>query len=103
MRHLAGFLRQRFVVIRTGSERIERQIELVFPAEFEARFRHGVIADLRARMAFGEVCGVGRDFVGDEPLFHILFIRQAEVLFWRHVAEHGTAEPADHGWRQSRT
>ncbi|MNS46337.1 hypothetical protein D3C72_788310 [compost metagenome] len=53
MRHFAGLLRQGFIVVGARGERVERQIELVFPAEFKAGFRHGVIADLRARVAFG--------------------------------------------------
>lgn len=52
MGDLTGFLWQGFIVVGTGGERVEREVKLVFPAEFEARFRHGVIADLRARMTF---------------------------------------------------
>lgn len=81
MGDFAGLLRQGFVVVSASGERVERQVELVFPAELEARFRHGVIADLRAGMAFGEVGGVGGDFVGNQSLLNVFFIRQAEVLF----------------------
>jgi hypothetical protein len=77
----AGLLRQGFIVIGPRGERVEREVELVFPAEFEARFRHGVIADLRPGVAFREVGGVGGDFVGNQPLLHILFVGQAEMLF----------------------
>jgi hypothetical protein len=31
---------------------IERQVELIFASELEARFRNGVVAVLRAGMAF---------------------------------------------------
>ncbi len=37
-----------------------------------------------------------RDLVGDQALFDVVFVRQAEVLLGRHIAKHGTAEPADH-------
>ncbi len=47
-------------------------------------------------MAFREVGGVGGDFVGNQPLFDILFVGQAEMLFRRDIAQHGAAEPADH-------
>lgn len=47
-------------------------------------------------MAFREVGGVGGDFVGNQPLFHILFVGQAEMLFWRDVAQHRAAKPANH-------
>lgn len=52
MGDFAGLLRQGFIVISAGSERVEREVKLVFPAEFEARFRHRVVADLRARVPF---------------------------------------------------
>ncbi|MNC65342.1 hypothetical protein D3C75_1156190 [compost metagenome] len=97
MRDFAGLLRQRFVVIRAGSERVECEVKLIFPAEFKAGFRHGVIADLRTRVAFCEVCGMGRNFVGNQTLLNIIFIWQAKMFFWRDVTQHGAAEPADHG------
>ena len=37
-------------------------------------------------MAFREVGGVGGDFVGNQPLFDILFVGQAEMLFRRDIA-----------------
>jgi hypothetical protein len=48
----AGLLRQGFIVIGAGGERVEREVELVFPAEFKPRFGHGVIADLRPGWPF---------------------------------------------------
>ena len=39
---------------------------------------------------------MGGDFVGNQPLFDILFVGQAEMLFRRDIAQHGAAEPADH-------
>ena len=96
MGDLAGFLRQRFVVIGAGGLWIQRQVELIFPTEFKARLGHGVIADLCARMAFRQVGGVSGDLVGDQPLLHVFFVRQPQMLFRRHVAKHRAAEPADH-------
>ena len=55
MRDLRPFRRQRLIMKRGRSARIEREIELVAPAEFEARLGEGVVAVTRARMAFGEV------------------------------------------------
>jgi len=40
---------------------------------------------------------VGGEFVGDDAGFDVFFVRQAEVLLGRDVAEHGAAIPADHG------
>ena len=81
MGHFAGFLRQGFVVIGPRGMRIECQIKLIFPAELEASFRHGVVADLRAGMAFSQIGCVRGDLVGNQPLLNILFIRQARCSF----------------------
>ncbi len=35
-------------------------------------------------------------FVGIQPLFDILFVGQAEMLFRRDIAQHGATEPTDH-------
>ncbi|MOA20146.1 hypothetical protein D3C78_1405710 [compost metagenome] len=83
-------------MISAGGSRVERQVELIFPAEFETRLGHGVIADLGTRVAFGQIGGVGGNFVGDQPLFDVFFVRQPEVLLRRDVTQHGAAEPADH-------
>src|SRR5690606_11210715 len=48
-------------------------------------------------VALGQVGGVGGDLVGDDAVFHVLTVGQAQVLLGRDVAEHGGAEPADHG------
>src|SRR5262245_3195046 len=61
------------------------------------RARERIVADLRRRMALGEVGGVRRDLVGDDALFVVVAVRQPEMLLGRDVAEHGGAEPADHG------
>ena len=37
-----------------------------------------------------------REFVGDDAFLDVVFVRQSEMLFRRHVAEHRAAEPADH-------
>ena len=96
MGDFTGLLRQGFIVISAGSKRVEGQIKLVFPAKFEAGFRHGVIANLRARMPFRQVGGVSGNLIGDNPLFNIFFIWQAQMLFRRYVAEHRAAKPANH-------
>jgi len=63
-----------FVVEFLRLVRIERQVELVVPAELEARLGECVVALLRARMAFGEVCGVRGDLVGDDALADVVAI-----------------------------
>jgi hypothetical protein len=75
---------------------IEAEVELVVPAEFEARLGQRVIADLRAGVALGEVGGVGGQLVGDDADLDVVLVGQAEVFLGRHVTEHGGAVPADH-------
>ena len=97
MRDLVRFLRQRLVVIFACGVGIEAEIELVLPAEVEPRARQRVVAQLRRRVALGEIGGVRRDLVGDDAFLDVVAVRQAEMLLRRDVAEHGAAEPADHG------
>ena len=44
---------------------VERQVELVFPSEFEARLAHGVVAHVGTRQPFCQVGGVGSDYIED--------------------------------------
>ena len=61
MRHLVRLLGQGLVMERARRFRIEREVELVLPAEFEAGARQRIVADLRRRMALGKIGGVGGD------------------------------------------
>ena len=76
MRGLHAFLGQRQIVKASGFLRIKPDIELIVPAEFKARLTHGVVPDLRAGDALGEVCGVRGDFVGDDAVLDVVFVRQ---------------------------
>ena len=67
--------RQRFVVKRAGGIGIERQIELVFPAEFEASRGENVVPMARVRMSLRYVGRMRRDLVGDHAVFDVLLIR----------------------------
>ncbi|SSW71626.1 hypothetical protein AVE30378_04655 [Achromobacter veterisilvae] len=95
MRHFHRVLRQGLVVEFLGGVRIQAQVELVVPAEFEARLGQGVVADRRAGMALGQVGRVRRDLVGDDAVLHILLVRQPQVFLGRDITEHGGAVPAD--------
>ena len=55
---LGGLLGQGLVVEALGLVRVEAEVELVVPAELEARLAQRVVADLRARVALGQVGGV---------------------------------------------
>ena len=94
---LGAFLGQSLIVELARGLGVEREIELIFPAELEARFADGVVAVLRAGMAFGQIGGVGGDLVGDDAVFDVLLVRQSEMFFRSDIAEHGAAVPADHG------
>ena len=85
-----------------GRGRVQRQVELIPPAEVEARPRQGIVAQPGGRMALGEIGGVGGDLVGDDTNLHVVAVGQAEMLLGRHVAEHRRAEPADHGGPDAR-
>src|SRR5258708_2263796 len=65
VRALGGGRGQRLVVELARRVRIERKVELVLPAEVEARLAERVVAPLRARVPLGEVRRVRRDLVGD--------------------------------------
>src|SRR5690606_17138769 len=97
VRGLGAVLREGLVVVFAGAFGVEGEVELVFPTEFEAGFAEGVVAVLGGGMARGEVGDVGGDLVGDDAGADVVAVGQAEVLFRRHVAEHGGAVPADGG------
>ena len=97
MRHLGTIRRERLVVVLTGRDGVERQVELVFPPEFEPGLRQRVVPRLRARVAFGQVSGMRGDLVRDHTGFYVFPVRQPEMLLGRDVAEHRRAIPANHG------
>ena len=101
VRHLGAVGRQRRVVVRARGDRIERQVELILPAELEPRLRQRIVPCLRARMPLGQIGGVRRDLVGDDARLDVVAVGQAEVLLRRDVAEHRRAVPADHAPRRS--
>src|SRR6478672_6456890 len=76
VRSLGTFLRQSLVVKLTCGLGIKREIELIFPTKFKTRLADGVVAVLRAGVAFGEVGGVRGDLIGDDAVFNVLFVRQ---------------------------
>ena len=92
---LVRFLRHGLVVVFHGPLGVEPEVELVLPAELEARLRQRVVARLRARVALGQVGGVGSDAVSHQAFAHVVLVGQAQVLLGRDVAEHRRAVPAD--------
>ena len=47
-------------------------------------------------MSFRQVRRMRGDLVGDDAVFHVFLVRQAEVFLGRDVAKHRAAIPADH-------
>src|SRR4030095_11205163 len=86
---LGAFGGQGLVVIFLGGVGIERQVELVAPAEFEPGFRQRIVADLGGGVALGEVGGVGGELVGDDADLDVVAVGQAEMLLGGDVAKHG--------------
>ena len=39
---------------------------------------------------------MGREFISDDPDFHIVLVRQTEVLLGRHITKHRAPIPTDH-------
>ena len=102
MRRLGRLRGQRLVVERLGRHRVQRERELVPPAELEPRLGQGVVPFVRARVALGEVGGVRGDLVGDHAGLHVVLVGQAQVLLGRDVAEHGGAVAGDLGGADGR-
>src|SRR5437899_2615149 len=97
VRRLRRFLGERLIVEGLGRLRVEREIELVLPAELEPGLRQHVVPRLRAGMALGQVRRVRGDLVRDDAGLHVVLVVQAQVILGRDIAEHRAAEPADHG------
>ena len=60
------------IVIGTRPVRIQTDIELVFPAEFETCLGHGIVTNLGAWMSLGQIGGVGSQLVHDDTFLHIV-------------------------------
>src|ERR1700731_5371941 len=97
MRHLVALLRQRRIVEGAGRVRVEREVELVLPAEIEARPRQRIVARPGPGVPLGKVGSVSGDLVSDDAGLDVVAIRKSEVLLGRDVTEHGGAKPTDHG------
>ena len=57
MRGLGAFRWQRLVVILLRRVRVQREVELVAPAELEAGAAQRIVADLGRRVPLGEIGG----------------------------------------------
>ena len=60
--------------ILQGQLRVEREMELITPAEIETGFRQGVVADGGSGMSFGQVGGMGSYLIGNDTCAYIIFI-----------------------------
>src|SRR5256712_3230459 len=96
VRELRPLRGQGLVVELARRLRVEREVELVLPAELEARLTERVVPLARAGVALGEIRGMGGDLVSDDADLAVFLVGPAEVLLGSDVAEHRGAEPADH-------
>ena len=79
-----------------GAFRVKSKIKLVFPTKLKPRLAQRVVAILRSRMPFGQVGGMGGDFIGDHAFLDVLFAWQPQMFFGRHITKHCAPIPADH-------
>ena len=68
--------------------RIERQVELIFPAELVTGFAQGIVAYLCSRMPFGKVGSMSGNLISDNPYTYVFFIRQGKMLFRSDITKH---------------
>ncbi len=82
-----------FDIVLTCARRVEREVELVLPSEFETGLAHGIVAYLCARMAFRKVGGVGCDFICDYTVTDILKVGEGEMFLRGDIAYHCSSHP----------
>ena len=99
---LGAFLRERLIVEFTRGHGVEAQVELIFPAEFEARLAQRIVAVLRAGMAFGEVGGVRGDFVSDDAVFDCPSCWAGRGVPWASRSKASRSRTSQSSPRQSR-
>src|SRR5436305_11283569 len=71
---LGSFGREGLVMVCLRRLRIEREVELVLPAELEARFGERVVVQLRPRMSLSQIGGVRGNLVGNHSVFYVIFV-----------------------------
>ena len=96
MGHLGAVFWQGLIVIGPSGIWVEAQVELIFPAELKASVAQCFVPKACTRVSFCDIARMGSELVRDEPCLHIVFVRKSEVLFGRHVTEHGAAKPTNH-------
>jgi len=79
-----------------GRSRVEAQVELVFPAEFEAGLAQRVVAYCAPGWPLARSAAWAAILSGDDAVFHVFLVRQAEVFLGRDVAQQRAAVPANH-------
>ena len=82
-----------FLEVLQGSLWVEREMELVAPAELETRLRQRIVANGSTWMALRQVGCMSGNLVGDDTCAYIFFIRQGQMLLGSYVAQHGGTKP----------
>ena len=96
MRDLVAVLRQRLIVELARGVGIERQVELVLPAEVEPGPRKRIVVKACGRVALGEIGGMGRDSIGDDACLYVLAVGQTRDALSGSRSRASRAVPADH-------
>ena len=79
--------------ILQGQLGVEREMELVAPAEIKTGFREGIVADGGSGMSFRHIGGMGSYLIGNDTCAYIIFIGKRQVLLRGDVAQHCGAKP----------
>ena len=95
MRCFRLIIRQRRIMERPRTNRIESQIKLILPSKLKPRLTQCIIPHLHTRESFCQIRRMSRNFIGNYTFFNILFIRQAQMLFWSYITKHRTAIPTN--------
>ena len=74
---------------------VEREVELVNPAELEASLAECIVPLACHRVMLCKVSSMGGNLVGDNAFAYILLVRQRKMFLRRNIAKHCSAEPSD--------
>src|SRR4051812_9237819 len=96
MRRLGPLGWKRLVVESFCGVGVEREIELVSPAEIETCAAQCVVVETCCGVPFCEVGGVRGELVSDDADLHVVPVGKAKMLLRRDVAQHRCSEPSDH-------
>ena len=75
MRFLHAVLGQRRIMEGPRFFRIESDVKLINPTEFKPRLTHGIVTNLSARDALGQIRSVRGNLIGDDAVLDVRLVR----------------------------